>query len=58
MASDPRLGLTIDQLRDAVGDPLSLTGNAAGQVDAFVATVAGILERFPDAATYQPAAIL
>jgi adenylosuccinate lyase len=58
LATDPRLGLTVDQLRDAVGEPLSLTGNAVGQVEAFVATVGGILERFPDAATYQPADIL
>ena len=52
------MGLTADQLRDAIGEPLSLTGNAVGQVEAFVATVSGILERFPDAATYQPAPIL
>jgi adenylosuccinate lyase len=58
LAADPRLGLTIDQLHDAVGEPLSLTGNASGQVEAFVASVASIVERFPDAATYQPAAIL
>ena len=58
LAADPRLGLTADQLRDAIGEPLSLTGNAVGQVEAFVATVSGILERFPDAATYQPAPIL
>jgi adenylosuccinate lyase len=58
LASDPRLGLTIDQLRDAMGEPLSLTGTALAQVDRFVAAVEQLLQRFPDAAGYRPAPIL
>lgn len=58
LAGDPRLGLDRDTLAVAVADPLSFTGTAAAQVDAFAARVAAISAAHPDAAAYRPGAIL
>jgi len=58
LAADARLGLSREELDALLADPLSYTGNAAAQTQAFCATVAQLAARHPQAATYQPGAIL
>jgi adenylosuccinate lyase len=57
LAADPRLGLTAADLEKVAADPLTFTGAAAAQVEAFVDQVAAVAGRFPGAAGYQPGAI-
>jgi adenylosuccinate lyase len=58
LAADPRLRLTQEELTALVSEPLSFTGAAASQVRAVADRVQGIVERFPDAASYRPGEIL
>jgi adenylosuccinate lyase len=58
LASDERLPLDRAALDAIVADPLSFTGRAPDQVAAFVAAVARVTERHPEAASYRPGAIL
>lgn len=58
LAADPRLGLTQTDLEALVAEPLSFTGAAVPQVEAVVAKVAQLAERYPDAAAYAPGDIL
>ena len=58
LAADPRLPLDRTALVALVGEPLSLVGAAEAQVDAFVAQVAEVVARHPDAAKYRPEPIL
>ena len=58
LAADPRLGLSIEDLRALVAEPLSFTGAAASQVRAVCDRVAVITAAFPDAAAYRPGDIL
>src|SRR6185369_14783369 len=59
LASDDRLSLSKDELAKLVhADPMSFTGLAAAQVDAFGAKVQKILEDHPDVADYSPEAVL
>jgi adenylosuccinate lyase len=58
LAGDERLRLTRDDLEALISDPLGFTGAATAQVTAFTSRVASLVSRYPDAATYAPAAIL
>ena len=58
LAADSRLGLSEDELRSLVADPLDFTGAAASQVRAVAERVAAISARYPDAAGYRPGDIL
>ncbi len=58
LAADERLPLDRAQLDGLFAEPLSFTGLASEQVEAFVARVAAIAARHPDAAGYRPSAIL
>ncbi len=58
LASDPRLGMTREQLDAAITDPIELTGSARSQVDALAARVAELAEQYPDGASYAPGAVL
>ncbi|MFP4311630.1 MAG: adenylosuccinate lyase [Nitriliruptoraceae bacterium] len=58
LAADDRLPLSRADLEALVADPLTFTGRAVDQVDAFVATVADLVAADPDAARYRPATIL
>jgi len=58
LAADDRLGLSADQLATLVADPITFTGAAVSQVQAVCRRVAEVTERFPQAATYTPGAIL
>ncbi|MCL3837910.1 adenylosuccinate lyase [Aeromicrobium duanguangcaii] len=58
LAADERLGLTADDLRRLVAEPLSFTGAAASQVAAVVGQIGAVLKRHPEAATYTPGDIL
>jgi adenylosuccinate lyase len=58
LASDARVPLSRDGLGVLLGDPASFVGNAGRQVDAVVNRVRLLVERHPEAATYNPGAIL
>jgi len=58
LADDGRLGLSRENLSALVDQAQSMTGMAATQVDHFCATVREEAENFPQAASYQPGAIL
>lgn len=58
LAGDSSLGLDAEALRAALGQPLSLVGLAHQQTAEFVARVAAIAGKFPEAARYQPGDIL
>ncbi len=58
LAADPRLGLSLEDLRALVAEPLSFTGAAAGQVRAVCDRIAAITAAYPDAAAYRPGDIL
>jgi len=58
LAADARLGLSRDQLVGLVGEPLSFTGAATGQVDAVAARVDRVVREHPEAAAYVPGDIL
>lgn len=58
LGADDRLGLDADSITGLLGDPLSFTGNAQAQTEAFVARVEQLESRFPNAFAYQPEPIL
>jgi adenylosuccinate lyase len=58
LAADPRLGLSRDELEDLVTSPIELAGTAPSQVAALFAAVGNIAAKHPEAAGYQPGAIL
>ncbi|GAA3536671.1 adenylosuccinate lyase [Aeromicrobium flavum] len=58
LAGDDRLGLTADDLRRLVAEPLTFTGAATSQVAAVIAQAETVLQRHPEAAAYAPGAIL
>lgn len=58
LGHEPRLKLGTEQVEKLVANPISFTGAAADQVNAFAATVAGIVKQHPEAASYNPAPIL
>jgi len=58
LASDPDFPLDTAGVEAALGEPLSFTGDAATQVEAFVDSVAALVERFPEAARYRPRPLL
>ncbi|MCG5431312.1 adenylosuccinate lyase [Mycobacterium sp. MYCO198283] len=58
LAADDRLPLDRAALDAALADKAAFTGAAGDQVDAVVAAVEQLVARHPDAARYQPGAIL
>ncbi len=58
LGSDPKLGLTSEQLASVVADPMTFVGTAVAQVDRFVAEVGDVARRYPAGASYVPGAIL
>ncbi|QGG96764.1 adenylosuccinate lyase [Actinomarinicola tropica] len=58
LGADERLGLGPDAVAQLVADPLSFTGAAGPQVDAFVARVGDLVAAHPEAAAYAPSDIL
>jgi adenylosuccinate lyase len=58
LAADARLPLDRAALDALFAAPLSFTGRATEQVDAFVVSVAEVVARHPDAARYRPSEIL
>lgn len=58
LASDGRLGLPEAQIKELVERSQTLTGQAKQQVEAFCAVVRQEAAHFPEAANYQPGAIL
>jgi adenylosuccinate lyase len=58
LASDPRLGLSAEELRAMLGNPLEFVGAAPRQTRSFVARVESLRARFPAAAAYRPGEML
>jgi adenylosuccinate lyase len=58
LAADDRLGLSREDLAALVSDPLSFTGAAAAQVERVVQSVSAVVQRYPEAAAYNPTGIL
>ncbi len=58
LAGDARLGLSAGSLDEILATPLAFVGAAEAQVQRFVERVAGIAERFPQAAGYAPGSML
>ena len=58
LATDARLGLDRNTLGRLIDVPLSFTGAAAAQVETVVARVNEVIAVHPEAAAYDPAAIL
>lgn len=58
LAADERLPLDRAQLEDALSDKASFVGAAGAQTDAVVAQIADLVEKFPEAAMYEPGDIL
>lgn len=58
LANDDALPLDYDEIEEAIGSSIDLTGLASEQVAAFIEKVEPILEEKPEAATYKPTKIL
>lgn len=58
LASDSRLGLSLDQLQALIAKPLEFTGAAQEQVAQVAAKVSKIVAQSPEAANYRPEPIL
>ncbi len=58
LASDPRIGLTSEQLEAAAALDLRAAGAAGAQADAFVAGVRALLATIPEAEGFRPEEIL
>jgi adenylosuccinate lyase len=58
LSEDGRLGLEQKQIKEFVDRAQTLTGQATRQVDKFCALVRKEAEQYPDAANFQPGAIL
>lgn len=58
LANDPRLPLDASVLEAALSDRASFTGAAADQVDRVAAAVSVLVDTYPEAAAYNPGAIL
>ena len=58
LAADSRLGLGADALQAVVAHGRANSGDAPAQVDHFVGRVQALLARHPEAAAYEPGAIL
>jgi adenylosuccinate lyase len=58
LATDSRIGLSADELRGLLAEPLTFTGAAREQVAAVVGAVEAVLATDPAAAAYRPEPIL
>ena len=58
LAADPALGMSDDDLRALVAEPITFTGAAVDQVRSVVRRVERLVEENPDDAAYTPGAIL
>lgn len=58
LASDARLGLTKEQLQQALSKPIEFVGTAPQQIRTFVLRVEKIVAKHPEAAAYIPEEIL
>lgn len=58
LAADERLGLSKEELRELIAEPLDFAGAAMSQVRAVVRKVNEVCEQYPEDAAYAPAPIL
>lgn len=58
LAGDERIGLSLSEIKHAVGDPLQFAGNASAQTLEFVDKVTQVVAKYPTAANYVPPRIL
>jgi adenylosuccinate lyase len=58
LAADERLGLSKEDLRELIAEPLDFAGAARSQVRAVVRKINDVCEQYPEDAAYAPAPIL
>ncbi|MDP2637908.1 MAG: adenylosuccinate lyase [Candidatus Levybacteria bacterium] len=58
LAGDPRLGLSKEQLQQALSSPIEFVGTAPQQIKEFAAKVDRVVKKHPQAASYEPEEIL
>ena len=58
LSKDPRINMTREQLDKAIANPAEFVGNAPAQIAEFAKRVEGIVEKYPEAASYIPEPIL
>lgn len=58
LAADERIPLNADEIAGLQGEPLAFAGDSSGQIARVARRVTAIVERYPQAADYQPGAIL
>ena len=58
LAQDDQLGMTTQQLEDAISSPIEFVGNAPRQIADFASRVEKVVKRYPEAAAYVPEKIL
>lgn len=58
LSNDPGLGMTKDELREAISRPIEFVGTAPQQIVKFASKVEKIVKKYPEAAKYVPEEIL
>jgi len=58
LSQDPRLSLSKEKLVAALSNPIEFVGNAPRQITDFASKVEKIVNKYPEAATYNPEEIL
>ena len=58
LASDPRIGLSLEELTNLIAKPIEFTGASREQVAQIAQQVSKLVEQNPDAANYRPEPIL
>lgn len=58
LAEDKDLGVTKDQLEEAISQPIEFVGTAPQQIVEFASRVERIVKKYPEAAAYEPEEIL
>lgn len=58
LAGDPKWPVGIEQMKDAISNPIDLVGAAIPQAQTFARQVVEVVATYPEAAAYRPGAIL
>lgn len=58
LSNDQRLGLSKEQLQEALSSPIEFVGTAPKQIKDFVSEVDKVVKKYPEAAAYEPEEIL
>lgn len=58
LGADPRLGISVEDIVTAIGEPVTFVGTAHAQVQRFVDDIGALANRYPEAVHYQGEDIL